>query len=91
MQWQISGVNSIQFNLKIMENDSFNESLTLKNNPKLQKRSTGELLADLGWEYERLSLSGRACYNAIMTKVGILKDTEVWREGFDDTKTGRKD
>ena len=71
--------------------DNFNKGLTLKDNPKLQKQSTGKLLANLGWEYERLSLSGKACYNAIMTKVGILKDTEVWREGFDDTETGRKD
>ena len=78
MQWQISGVNSIQS--KTMENDPFNKGLTLKDNPKLQKQSTGKLLADLGWEYERLSLSGKACYNAIMTKVGVLKDTEVWRE-----------
>ena len=45
-----------------MENDPFNTGLTLKDNPKFQKQSAAKLLAELGWEYDRLSLSGKACY-----------------------------
>jgi len=37
-------------------------------------------LTDLGWEYQRLSRSGKETYDEIMTMFGALKEGEKWIE-----------
>ena len=35
-------------------------------------------LTDLGWEYQRLTRSGKENYDEIMTMFGVLKEGETW-------------
>ena len=39
-----------------------------------------DALTDLGWEYERLTQSGKESYDKVMTLLGILKEGETWRD-----------
>ena len=38
------------------------------------------LLDDLGWEYQRMSRSGREVYDEIQQLLGGLPENEVWME-----------
>ena len=56
----------------------------------VEKRSGGQIqmsidgkklldkLTDLGWEYQRLTRSGKENYDEIMTMFGVLKEGETW-------------
>ena len=37
-------------------------------------------LTDLGWDYQRLTQSGKQTYDEIMTMFGVLKEGETWIE-----------
>ena len=37
-------------------------------------------LTDLGWEYQRLTRSGKENYDEIMTMFGVVKEGETWIE-----------
>ena len=39
-----------------------------------------DLLGDLGWDYQRMSRSGRETYDEIMQMLGIIKPDEVYME-----------
>ena len=39
-----------------------------------------DLLSDLGWDYQRMSCSGRETYDEIMQMLGIIKPDEVYME-----------
>ena len=39
-----------------------------------------DLLSDLGWDYQRMSRSGRETYDKIMQMLGIIKPDEVYME-----------
>ena len=38
------------------------------------------ILTELGWEYQRLTRSGKENYDEIMTMFGVLKKGETWNE-----------
>ena len=38
------------------------------------------LLDDLGWEYQRMSRSGREIYDEIQQLLGAIPENEVWME-----------
>ena len=37
-----------------------------------------DALTDLGWEYGRLTESGKESYDKVMTLLGILNEGETW-------------
>ena len=37
-------------------------------------------LADLGWDYQCLTTSGKESYDEIMVMFGVLKEGEHWNE-----------
>ncbi len=37
-----------------------------------------DALTDLGWEYDRLTQSGKESYDKVMTLLGILNEGETW-------------
>ena len=37
-------------------------------------------LTDLGWDYQRMTKSGRETYDEIMTMLGVLEEGEQWYE-----------
>ena len=39
-----------------------------------------DLLSDLGWDYQRISRSGRETYDEIMQMLSIIKPDEVYME-----------
>ena len=39
-----------------------------------------DLLGDLGWEYQRMSRSGRETYDEIMQMIGVIEEGEVYME-----------
>ena len=39
-----------------------------------------DLLGDLGWDYQRMSKSGRETYDEMMQMIGILEEGEVYME-----------
>ena len=39
-----------------------------------------ELIDDLGWDYQRMSRSGREVYDEIQQLLGGLPENEVWME-----------
>ena len=45
---------------------------------KIDGKRLAELLTDLGWEYQRLTQSGKENYDEIMTMFGVLKEGETW-------------
>ena len=38
------------------------------------------LITDLGWDYQRMSMSGREVYDEIQQLLGGLPENEVWME-----------
>ena len=38
------------------------------------------LIDDLGWEYQRMGLSGRETYDKLMQMLGIIEPNEVYME-----------
>ena len=39
-----------------------------------------DLLSDLGWDYQRMSMSGREIYDDIQRLLGAIKEDEVYME-----------
>jgi len=39
-----------------------------------------DLLGDLGWDYQRMSKSGRETYDEMMQMLGIIEPDEVYME-----------
>ena len=39
-----------------------------------------DLLGDLGWDYQRMSRSGREVYDEIQKLLGGIPENEVWME-----------
>ena len=39
-----------------------------------------DLLSDLGWDYQRMSRSGRETYDEIQQLLGALPENETWLE-----------
>ena len=39
-----------------------------------------DLLGDLGWDYQRMSRSGRETYDEIMQMIGVIEEGEVYME-----------
>ena len=39
-----------------------------------------DLLSDLGWDYQRMSRSGREVYDEIMQLLGVIDEDEVFME-----------
>ena len=39
-----------------------------------------DLLSDLGWDYQRMSESGRETYDEMMQMTGVLEEGEVYME-----------
>jgi len=39
-----------------------------------------DLLGDLGWDYQRMSCSGRETYDEMMQMIGVLEEGEVYME-----------
>ena len=73
MQWQISGVNSIQSKImaiRVHKDDA----------PKMKKLI--EKLELMGFDYinYRFSRSGMECYDEAMQILGLLKEGEHWCE-----------
>ena len=38
------------------------------------------LITDLGWDYQRMSMSGRQVYDEIQQLLGTITENEVWME-----------
>ena len=38
------------------------------------------LITDLGWEYQRMGMSGRETYDEMMQMTGVLEEGEVYME-----------
>ena len=38
------------------------------------------LIDDLGWEYQRMSTSGRETYDEMMQMIGVIEEDEVYME-----------
>ena len=38
------------------------------------------LIDDLGWEYQRMGLSGRETYDEMMQMIGVIEENEVYME-----------
>ena len=47
---------------------------------RIDGKKLTELLTDLGWEYQRMTRSGKETYDEIMTMFGVLKEGETWLE-----------
>ena len=39
-----------------------------------------DLLSDLGWDYQRMSKSGRETYDEMMQMIGVIEENEVYME-----------
>ena len=39
-----------------------------------------DLITDLGWDYQRMSMSGREVYDEIQQLLGTIKEDEVYME-----------
>ena len=39
-----------------------------------------DLLSDLGWDYQRMSCSGRETYDELMQMIGVIEEDEVYME-----------
>ena len=37
-------------------------------------------LTDLGWDYQRMSKSGRETYDEMMQMIGVIEENEVYME-----------
>ena len=38
------------------------------------------LIDDLGWEYQRMGMSGRETYDEMMQMIGVIEEGEVYME-----------
>ena len=38
------------------------------------------LIDDLGWEYQRMGMSGRETYDELMQMIGVIEEDEVYME-----------
>ena len=38
------------------------------------------LITDLGWDYQRMSCSGRETYDEMMQMIGVIEEDEVYME-----------
>ena len=38
------------------------------------------LITDLGWDYQRMSKSGRETYDEMMQMIGVIEENEVYME-----------
>ena len=38
------------------------------------------LITDLGWEYQRMSRSGKETYDEMMQMIGVIEENEVYME-----------
>ena len=47
---------------------------------KIDGKKLLDKLANLGWDYQFLTQSGRETYDEIMTMMGVLEDGEQWYE-----------
>ena len=45
---------------------------------RIDGKKLAELLNDLGWEYQRMTRSGKEPYDEIMIMFGVLKEGETW-------------
>ena len=45
---------------------------------RIDGKKLAELLNDLGWEYQRMTRSGKESYDEIMIMFGVLKEGETW-------------
>ena len=58
-------------------------SIRIENNKVLCNKFGNDfldLLGDLGWDYQRMSCSGREVYDEIQQLLGGLPENEVWME-----------
>ena len=58
-------------------------TIKVENNKVLCDKNGNQFLAllgDLGWDYQRMSRSGRETYDEIMQMLGIIKPDEVYME-----------
>ena len=56
----------------------YGKEKTMRVNPLGDKLTT--LIDDLGWDYQRMSRSGREVYDEIQQLLGSLPENEVWME-----------
>ena len=47
---------------------------------KIDGKKLLDKLANLGWDYQCLTQSGRETYDEIMTMMGVLEEGEQWYE-----------
>ena len=45
---------------------------------RIDGKKLAVLLNDLGWEYQRMTRSGKETYDEIMIMFGVLKEGETW-------------
>ena len=58
-------------------------NIGIKNNQLMCDKNGSDfidLLGDLGWDYQRMSRSGRETYDEIMQMIGIIEEGEVYME-----------
>ena len=58
-------------------------SIRIENNKVLCNKFVNDfldLLGDLGWDYQRMSKSGRETYDEMMQMIGVLEEGEVYME-----------
>ena len=58
-------------------------SIRIENNKVLCNKFGNDfldLLGDLGWEYQRMSQSGRETYDEMMQMIGVIEEDEVYME-----------
>ena len=58
-------------------------SIRIENNKILSNKFGNDfldLLGDLGWDYQRMSMSGRETYDEIMQMIGVIEEGEVYME-----------
>ena len=58
-------------------------SIRIENNKVLCNKFGNDyldLLGDLGWDYQRMSKSGRETYDEMMQMIGVIKENEVYME-----------
>ena len=56
----------------------YGKEKTMKVNPLGDKLTT--LIDDLGWDYQRMSMSGREIYDEIQQLLGAIPENEVYME-----------
>ena len=58
-------------------------SIRIENNKVLCNKFGNDfldLLGDLGWDYQRMSKSGRETYDEMMQMIGVIEENEVYME-----------